>query len=458
MAGVVCSHCRHTNPLGARLCVDCAAPLSWSAQRRAVGYNPLLWLQIIGVGQAVPFILLMPMLAAAVALAPYGPLLRQLALHFGLLGLVALGVTFPLLKGEYDFAAGPVAGLAACCATLVSPAGAVPAMVGVIGTGCMFGLLQGFVVGWTRLSSATVTIITGAVALHLTLSAASGREMTVTDPLLVSLGDTTILGIPVVLALFLLALPLARILLNRQVFWPVGGAPTRAEAAIRASSTRVLLAFLISGLMAGLAGLLIACAQLPAVGPTGQTIWILGPLAAALIGGGSVAGGAGNLRTATVGAALVCATNSVAMQLHMSISGPAVESLYLIIGLLGDRWKNMTWYMITELRRGNLMALPQGLRLPMFLPTLRLSSTSKALAAVSALLVSTVSYGYVSFHATGRVSPSTIRVVSVAGFVEIGRSGMQETVPAAIGDLLHPRDTVTTGQASEVILRFHDGS
>ena len=139
MADVICSRCRHANPIGARVCADCDAPLTWAAQRRAAGHNPLRWLQVTGIGQAAPFVLLVPMLVAAVALAPSSPAIRQLALHFGLLGLVALGVTFPLLKGEYDFAAGPVAGLAACCVTLISSRSPLLAALAALGLGCGVG-------------------------------------------------------------------------------------------------------------------------------------------------------------------------------------------------------------------------------------------------------------------------------------------------------------------------------
>lgn len=458
MDTVVCSRCRHSNPLGARICAECDAPLTWAAQRRAAGYSPVRWLKITGLGQVAPFIVLIPVLIASISLAPSGAAVQQLALHFGLLGLVALGVTFPLLKGEYDFAAGPLAGLAAYCATSASSAGALAATLAAVGVGCAVGLFQGFLTGWTRVSSATVTIITGAVALQLTISLAEAKGVEITNPFLLSLGETTVLGVPVVLVLFFLALALARVLLNREVFWPVGDALTRVEVAARSSAPRVLVAFMISGLMAGLGGLLIASAQLPTVGPTGQVIWVLGPLAAALIGGGSVSGGTGNLRTVTVGAGLVATTNFVCEQLRMPISGAVVESLYLIVGLLTDRWKNMTWHLAIQLRRGNLLALPANMRLPVVLPTFQLSGAGKWLAATAALFIASLAYGYVSFHAAGRVPPSSARVVSVFGLVEVSRAGAGRAVPAIVGDLLHGRDMITTGQASEAVLRFNDGS
>ena len=412
----------------------------------------------MAVGQAVPVLLLVCLLIALAWLHPSALALRQLLLHYGLLGLVALGVTFPLLKGQHDFGAGPLAGLAACSAVLASQHGFVPAAAAALGVGCLIGLLEGFLIGWTRLSSATVTIIAGAVALHLAIYVSSTRELVVANPVLVSFGETDVAGVPVILTLFVLALALGKVLLSQPTFWPVGGAPSRTEAANRASASAILIVFGVSGLMAGLAGLLIAGAQLPAVGPTGQLVWVLAPLAAAVIGGGSVAGGTGNLRTVAVGAGVVAVTNHLCTQLSMPVSGPVVEAVYFALGMLCDRHKSMTWHMLSEVRRGNLLALPGELRLPMLLPTVRLPRAGKVVLRALVPLVAIVGYAYVAYYAGGRVPEGQASIADLAGLVEVTRSGANQPVPAVVGDLLSPSDSLTTGIASTVLLRFSDGS
>lgn len=412
----------------------------------------------MAVGQAVPVFLLACLLLALAGLHPSALALRQLLLHYGLLGLVALGVTFPLLKGHHDFGAGPLAGLAACCAVLASPHGFLPATAAALSVGCVIGLLEGFLIGWTRLSSAMVTIIAGVVALHLAIYLSATRELVVANPVLVSFGDTDVAGVPVILTLFVLALALGKVLLNQPTFWPVGGAPNRTEAANRTSAPHILIVFGVSGLMAGLAGLLIAGAQLPAVGPTGQLMWVLAPLAAAVIGGGSVAGGTGNLRTVAVGAGVVAVTNHLGTQLNMPVSGPVVEAVYFALGMLCDRYKSMTWHMLTEVRRGNLLALPEELRVPMLLPTVRLPRVGKVVLRALALLVAILGYAYVACYAGGRVPEGKASIADVAGLVELTRSGAGGAVPAVVGDLLSPSDALTTGVASTALVRFPDNS
>jgi ribose/xylose/arabinose/galactoside ABC-type transport system permease subunit/ferric-dicitrate binding protein FerR (iron transport regulator) len=433
--------------------------LSPQAIRKAMGFNPLAWVQGTAVGQMAPFFLLALLLVGVWGMGPTQAGLRQLLLIFGLVGLVSLGATFPLLKGQYDFAAGPLAGLTACLAALLSPYGALPALLGALAVGCLVGLLNGWLSGWTRVGSAMVTIITGVMALHVTLFLTARMDLAVTDPLLTALGDTYVVGVPVVLVLFVLAMIAAKVLLRQPTFWPVGGAPSSAEAAARGSAENVLLAFMISGLMAGLAGVLIASSGFTALGASGSAIWLLTPLAAALIGGASVAGGSGNLRTAAIGAGVVATTNWLTAQLGMPTSGPVAEMPYLVIGLLADRWKNMTWYMIVQLRRGNLLALPAEMRLPMVLRLWRRTSWATRLVSLALVLVIAGGlYLYVSLYAVTRVPEGTAAVLDLKGVAQVTRAGSATPVPLAQGASLRPGDRVTVGRASEALLRLCDGS
>jgi len=218
------------------------------------------------------------------------------------------------------------------------------------------------------------------------------------------------------------------------------------------------MVFLVSGLMAGLAGILITASGLPVVGPTGQTIWILAPLAAAMVGGASVRNGTGNLRTATIGAALVATTNWLTAELRMPISGPVVAAIYLGGSLLVDRSKNLTWYQINQLRRGNLLALPSQLRLPTILPTVRLPRIGRLGVVLALLTVSAAAYAYIGFYTTRHVPRASAMITSTAGLVEIWRAGEAGSTAGYPGDTLRTGDRIATGFKSQAILRFSDRS
>ncbi|HEY3398817.1 MAG TPA: FecR domain-containing protein [Armatimonadota bacterium] len=456
---IICGRCREANNPGARTCESCGAVLSAASRRKALGHDPRAWLAATAVGQMAPFLLLVLLLAGVAAVHPAEAGARGLLLLFGLVGLVSLGATFPLLKGHYDFAAGPIAGLAAVTAALMSPYGALTAIFCAVLVGCLVGLLNGWVVGWTRLGSAMVTVISGVVALQLTLYATQQADLVVSDPLLTSLGDTNVIGLPVVLALFLLALALAKILLAQRTFWPVGGAASPQEAALRGASQDVLAAFLVSGLMSGVAGVLIASSGFTSMGSSGSLIWLLTPLAAALIGGASVSGGTGNLRTATVGAAVVATTNWLTAQLRMPTTGPLVEAPYLVIGLLADRWKEMTWYMIVQVRRGNLLALPPEMRLPMVVRLWKRTSWPVRVASLlGVLILATGIFLYVTVFAAARVPEGTAIAGQVTGLAQVTRAGRTAGETLVVGASLRPGDLITTGRGGQVLLRLADGS
>jgi ribose/xylose/arabinose/galactoside ABC-type transport system permease subunit len=456
---VTCGRCRQEHEVGARICEGCGKPLFSGAIRRALGFSPVLWLKATAVGQMAPFAVVALLLLGGLALHPSDLGWRQLMLCYGLVGLVTLGVTFPLLKGHYDFAAGPLAGLAACCAALLSRFGAVPAIGGALLVGCSVGLLNGWVIGRTRLSSAMVTIVTGSIALQLTLFYTSQSDLVVTQPLLTTLGEASVAGVPVILSLFLVALIVAKMLLSRHTFWPIGMAPSRAEAAARSTPPQVLLCFLVSGLMSGIAGVLIASAGLAAMGLRGQLLWVLTPVAAALVGGASVASGTGNLRTVMIGAAVIAVTDWLCLQLRMPIAGPVVETPYLVVGLLGDRWKDMTWYMIKQARLGNLLALPDDLLLPMIVGFWRKPSWVKTVVLMVALMVVSGSiYIYIAFSVAHKVPEGTAVVSRVSGEVQATPAGTNTPAPVRTGDTLRPGDLLTAGKGAEALLRFHDGS
>jgi hypothetical protein len=160
-----------------------------------------------------------------------------------------------------------------------------------------------------------------------------------------------------------------------------------------------------------------------------------------------------------VGAAVVACTNWLTAQLRMPTSGPVAEMPYLVIGLLADRWKDMTWYMIVQLRRGNLLALPAEMRLPMVLRLWRRTSWVTRAATLAIILVLAGGlYLYVSLYAVTRVPEGTAIALHISGAADVTKAGSNAPVALTDGTSLHAGDRVTTGRASEALLRLADGS
>ena len=452
---MLCPKCNHYNPRGRKVCAKCYAPLP---RREAKGVDSALLAPMTGipVGEVLCVVLSLVLLALLPKLRPSAADIRVLLLQFGLMGMVTLGALFALLKGHFDLSCGPVAGVAACAAIIASGAGALQAVGAGVVVGAIAGCLNGLIVGWTRVPSLLFTVAMGAVGTHLALHISATRELQVTDALFESLGSATFLGAPTALLLLLAAMLGAYLLLKRPTFLPVGGAPDRAEAAVRGDSEKALAAFGVSGVMAGLAGVFIAAAQLPVTAPTGQTTWLLAPVAALLLGGASGSAGRGSIRIAVSGAACLALINWFLGQLRTPISGPVCEALIIAAALLMERWRMLGWYQLHQLRRGNLFALPEELRLPSVLPVF--SRVSKPALVGLSLTLSVTAYAYIGFYATRHVPTRSAVVASRLGLLQVYRTGGGDWEDCALGDVLHVGDTVRTGVASKAMLRFSDGS
>ncbi len=462
MNKITCERCGYENDPGARVCAKCYARLSeLSRAKGTVGLRARL--ATIPVGKFVPFGLIAVFLILLASLSPDQQTFHNLFIQFGLLGLVALGVTFPLTKGHYDLSCGPVAGLAACATILAThsepiltlPVGVTAALVGIV-VGLAAGLINGIIIGWSRLPSAMFTIIMAVVATELTHTIASRRELVVADPAFQAVGEAEFLGIPAALLLLAAAALVAMLLWGRETFWPLSKVSSRKWIVRLTRPSNIMWSFAVSGLLGGLAGVFIAGCGLPVTSPMGQATWILAPLTAAILGGGVVIAGMGGTGTALLGAAALTLIGSFLNKLHMPIAGPVAEGLILFVMLASGRILSLTWYEIQELRRGNLLGIPGAQRLPQLLFH---SRYSRAIWAASTILIALLAYGYVAYFGALYVPDDAVAIVSYKGTVQVLEARPErEPLPRTVkvGLLLKRGDIVKTGANSECLLRMSD--
>lgn len=213
------------------------------------------------------------------------------------LGLLAIGETICIIAGVFDLSTGSMFGVAAVVASKVAKS-ADPTLgiaVGIL-TGLVLGSLNGVLVHTTRINSFIGTLATGIAYRGLAIIATGGAIVTVTNPKFGVLGRSDLLGakysVWVFVAFFIAtAFLLARTTFGRAVY-AVGGNP---EAA-RLSGIRVGLVrgacFALSGLAAGIAGVLAASRTSSAQADLGTGLE-LSAIAAAVVGGTSILGGEG---------------------------------------------------------------------------------------------------------------------------------------------------------------------
>ncbi len=213
------------------------------------------------------------------------------------LGLLAVGETICIVAGVFDLSTGAmvsVSGVVACKVAL-SSSPAVGLAAGAL-TGLGLGIANGVVIHLTRINSFIGTLATSIVFAGVAILVTGGNIVTVDDTAFGVIGQQSGAGVKYTGWTFIGFTILATLLLSRTIFgryvYAVGG---NAEAA-RLSGIRVDLVrgacFAISGLAAGLAGMLLASRTQSAQANLGAGMELTA-ISAAVVGGTSIFGGDG---------------------------------------------------------------------------------------------------------------------------------------------------------------------
>jgi rhamnose transport system ATP-binding protein len=237
--------------------------------------------------------------------------MTTVAMDAALLCVVALAQMLVLLTRNIDLSVASVIGLAAYgAATLMATDPSLGIVAGVlcacaIGTAC--GFINGLVVTLGKVPSIVVTLGTLSIFRGLTSLWANGRQISA-DKVPQSWLDMTgaqLLGIPyvILIAFAIVAISawlLQRTRLGREIF-AIGSNPGGAALIGIPASKRVLLAFTIAGTLAGFTGALWA-SRYATIDARVAYGYELSVIAAAVVGGVAIRGGAGTVLGIVFGA------------------------------------------------------------------------------------------------------------------------------------------------------------
>ncbi len=225
-----------------------------------------------------------------------------------ILGVIALGVTFVVISGNLDLSVGSMMSFSTIVVLdlhdKLGPLMAIPAMFAL--TMCL-GAFIGFLVGYLKLNSLIVTLGMLSAIHGLTLTWSGGKNMDIADKQgtwfgIFGRGD--VLGIPVPILFFALLAIVLSILLARTPFgrkvYAVGGNGTAATFSGIPRARIVFLSYVISSFCVACAGLLQASRSLGSQNTVGQGLE-LEVLAAVILGGASLLGGAGTVFKTVIG-------------------------------------------------------------------------------------------------------------------------------------------------------------
>lgn len=257
------------------------------------------------------------------------------------LAILALGQTFVIAAGLIDLSVGQLLGLVAvltCDFMAGAPERAAPAILIALALGGAVGVVNGMLNNWLRIHPLILTfgmlsVLQGAIFSY------TDKSVGEASPGLLWLAGGSIAGVPFSLLLVAIAALGAHWLFRHTRFGLHLRATGASEESARRAGIRVrriaLAAFVISGVSAGAAGILVA-GRLGTGYPNAGTGFELDAIVAVVLGGTSFAGGRGTM-AGTIAAVLVLGLISNLLNLleisafvQMTIKGAIVVAAILV--------------------------------------------------------------------------------------------------------------------------------
>lgn len=295
----------------------------------------------LGVGLA-----LVALVALMATIAPYfwttGNLLDVMR-QVSAIAILAAGGTFVILTAGIDLSVGSALGVCAMVAIVSADKGLSPVLSIVLSlaAGVLIGLVNGVITAALALPAFIVTLAALTYLRGFVYVGTGGTTVIPTSVGFDWIGQSSVLGVPVAVWIMLVVYAGGWFLLNRTVFGrqvlAIGG---NAEAA-RLSGIGVrrvtALTYVISGVTAGIAGLIVA-SRLESAVPDLGTGYELNAIAAIVLGGTSLMGGRGSLVGTLIGALLIgVLSNGMTLMNIESFYQQIIMGFVILLAVLVDK-------------------------------------------------------------------------------------------------------------------------
>ncbi len=232
-------------------------------------------------------------------------------------GIISIGVTFAIITTGIDLSSGSVVALAAVvAASVVSAADNVFAAAGgfmaAIAVGAFCGAINGGFTAYGKIPPFIATLGMMTIARGAAQLASNGRPIDASTDAFTWIADVSLFGIPGLVFIYAIVVVASHILLSRTKFgrhvYAIGGNVNAARISGISVRKTLMLVYIFAGALAGLAGAMLA-ARTYAGNPSYGLAWELDAIAAAVIGGTSLAGGVGSVPMCVIGALIIGTTN-----------------------------------------------------------------------------------------------------------------------------------------------------
>lgn len=232
---------------------------------------------------------------------------RNIGRQVSINAILATGMTFVIVTGGIDLSVGAVMALAMTVAagSVLSGAPLALAAGAALATGALAGLLNGVLIARVGLPAIIVTLATMEIPRGIALLYTGGYPQTGLPPAFGALGRGAIAGWQAPTLVMLGVVGAGTLLLRHHVvgryFYAIGGNPTAARYSGIPVRRCQVLAYVLCGLTAALAGLVLG-SRLMSGQPNAGVGYELDAIAAVVLGGAAITGGRGSVAGTLIGA------------------------------------------------------------------------------------------------------------------------------------------------------------
>lgn len=226
------------------------------------------------------------------------------------IGLVAVGQGFVIIAGGagIDLSVGATVALACVVGARMEPYGPVGVLAGAVIAGLFIGLVNGLGVAIAGLQPFIMTLGTMTIASGAAYYLSASNQIRLSGNDALPFLTEEVAGIPVPIILFAVFVIVGQLILSRTVFgrqiYVLGGNEEAAHFAGISVARRRMAVYLISGLCAGVAALLLI-SRLHTADPSFGSGYELAAIAAVVVGGAPLTGGEGDIKGVAIGVLVI---------------------------------------------------------------------------------------------------------------------------------------------------------
>jgi ribose/xylose/arabinose/galactoside ABC-type transport system permease subunit len=262
--------------------------------------------ELLGVSIAVVLLFLLGSVRYENFLSAYN--LLEFGRYNSMFALISIGMAFVIMTGGIDLSVGSVAALASVVSALLSPHNALLAIAGGALAGTLCGLVNGLVIARMKIQPFIATLAMTLAAHGLALLLADNQAVSPSyDTGFTDFGQGDLLGIPVPLWVLAVVLAVSAVAHVYTAFGrhtlAIGGSEEASKLMGLNVSRKLLWVYMLSGTLAGLAGVLLAAQG--SGQPNEGMGWDLFAISAVVVGGTLLSGGAGSVAATMVGVLLL---------------------------------------------------------------------------------------------------------------------------------------------------------